>query len=55
MWIRLRSGTWALATPTCPRCHGTNLTRLISRVAIAKSDESRFDSMDDAAIDDLAD
>ncbi len=42
------------ATPTCPRCHGTNLTRLISRVAIAKSDESRFDRMDDAALDDLA-
>ncbi len=43
------------ATPTCPRCHGTNLTRLISRVAIGRSDESRFDSMDDAALDDLAD
>ncbi len=44
------------ATPTCPRCHGTNLTRLISRVAIAKSEESRFSSMDDdSALDDLAD
>ncbi len=43
------------ATPTCPLCHGTNLTRLISRVAIARSDESRFDSMDDTALDDMAD
>jgi putative FmdB family regulatory protein len=43
------------ATPTCPRCHGTNLTRLISRVAIAKSEEGRFDSLDDSALDDLAD
>ncbi len=43
------------ATPTCPRCHGTNLTRLISRVAIAKSEESRFSSLDDeSAMDDLA-
>jgi hypothetical protein len=43
------------ATPTCPRCHGTNLTRLITRVSIAKSEESRFSSLDDAALDDLAD
>jgi putative FmdB family regulatory protein len=43
------------ATPTCPRCHGTNLTRLISRVSIAKSEESRFGSLDDTALDDLAD
>jgi hypothetical protein len=43
------------ATPTCPRCKGTNLTRLISRVAIAKSESSRFDSMDDSVMDDLAD
>jgi putative FmdB family regulatory protein len=44
------------AIPTCPRCKGTNLTRLISRVAIAKSEESRFSSLDDdSALDDLAD
>ncbi len=44
------------AVPTCPRCKGTNLTRLISRVAIAKSEESRFASLDDdTALDDLAD
>ena len=44
------------AIPTCPRCQGTHLTRLISRVAIAKSEESRFSSLeDDSALDDLAD
>ena len=44
------------AVPTCPRCQGTHLTRLISRVAIAKSEGSRFSSMeDDSALDDLAD
>jgi putative FmdB family regulatory protein len=35
------------ATKVCPRCQSTDLTRLISRVAIAKSEESRFSSMDD--------
>ncbi len=44
------------ATPICPRCQGTSLTRLISRVAIAKSEANRFDSMDDdSMLDDLAD
>lgn len=45
-----------LATPTCPNCHSTNLTRLISRVGLAKSEASRFSSLDDDAVmDDLAD
>jgi putative FmdB family regulatory protein len=43
------------AVPTCPRCKGENLTRLISRVAIAKSESSRFDGMDDSMLDDMAD
>ncbi len=44
------------AVPTCSNCKSTNLTRLISRVAIAKSESSRFSSMDDeSAMDDLAD
>jgi putative FmdB family regulatory protein len=34
------------ALPSCPRCEGTNLRRLISRVALAKSEESRVDSLD---------
>ena len=44
------------AVPTCPNCQSTNLTRLISRIAIARSDASRFSSMDDgAAMEDMAD
>ena len=33
----------------CPRCSSVNLTRLISRVAVVRSEESRLDSMDDPA------
>src|ERR1700694_2244127 len=45
------------ATPTCTHCGSTQLTRLITRVAIAKSEVSRFSDIenDDAALDDLAD
>jgi putative FmdB family regulatory protein len=35
------------ASPVCPNCDGQNLKRLISRVALAKSEESRMDSLDD--------
>lgn len=47
------------ATPTCPHCDSTDLTRLISRVAIGKSLTSRlfsgdFDD-DDAALSELDD
>lgn len=31
----------------CPRCGGTNLTRLISRVSVVRSEESRLDSLAD--------
>ncbi len=44
------------ATHTCPRCHSTNLTRLISRVAIRRSPLARLlsdDSADDSVFDDL--
>ncbi len=44
------------ATHTCPRCHSTNLTRLISRVAIRRSSLGRLlsdDSADDSFLDDL--
>lgn len=34
------------AEPVCPHCESANLTRLISRVALAKSEESRMDSLD---------
>jgi putative FmdB family regulatory protein len=34
------------AEPACPHCGGRNLQRLISRVAMAKSEDSRLDTMD---------
>jgi putative FmdB family regulatory protein len=33
----------------CPRCGGTDLTRLISRVAMLRSEESRLDNLADPA------
>ena len=35
------------ATPVCPHCGSENLQRRISRVAVAKSEEARLDSMMD--------
>jgi putative FmdB family regulatory protein len=35
------------ATPTCTNCGGGNLSRLVSRVAVLKSEESRLDDMSD--------
>jgi putative FmdB family regulatory protein len=32
----------------CPRCGGTRLTRLISRVAVLRSEDSRLDDLGDA-------
>jgi len=34
-------------TPTCPRCGGTRLTRLVSRVRVVRSEESRLDGLSD--------
>ncbi len=33
--------------PACPRCGGNELRRLMSRVAVLQSEESRMDSMGD--------
>ena len=33
----------------CPRCGGTRLSRLVSRVAILRSEESRLDSLGDSS------
>jgi putative FmdB family regulatory protein len=45
-----------VAIPTCPHCQSRDLTRVIGRVAIAKSDASRYDALsDDPAMDDMAD
>jgi len=39
---------------TCPRCGGTNLSRLVSRVAVVRSEDSRLDDLaDPAAFGDL--
>ena len=36
--------------PTCPHCGGQKLSRLISRVAIVRSEESRMDDLADPSI-----
>ena len=36
--------------PTCPHCGGTHLTRLISRVAVVRSEESRLDDLADPSM-----
>lgn len=33
----------------CPRCGGANLTRLINRVRVVRSEESRMDTLSDPA------
>src|SRR5512139_3562824 len=35
----------------CPRCGGTNLTRLISRVAVVRSGGGRLDDLSDSSVD----
>lgn len=44
---------YAAATPTCPRCGGTHLTRRIKRVRVIRSEDARLETLDDAALDDL--
>ncbi|MGD1991797.1 MAG: zinc ribbon domain-containing protein [Anaerolineae bacterium] len=34
----------------CPRCEGTNLTRLVSRVRVVRSEESRLDDLADPSM-----
>ena len=36
--------------PTCPRCGGTSLTRMISRVAVVRSEDSRLDDLADPSM-----
>jgi putative FmdB family regulatory protein len=38
------------AEPHCPRCDGVRLHRLISRVAVMKSEESRLENMADPSM-----
>jgi putative FmdB family regulatory protein len=37
----------AIGEPHCPNCESTNLTRLVSKVAALKSEESRLEAMSD--------
>jgi putative FmdB family regulatory protein len=37
--------------PVCPRCGGTNMTRLISRVAVVRSEGGRLDDLSDSSAD----
>jgi len=39
----------AVGQPVCPRCGGTELSRLMSRVAVLRSEESRLDDLSDPA------
>jgi putative FmdB family regulatory protein len=34
------------ASPVCPECGGTSLTRLLSRFSVVRSEEEIFDSLD---------
>jgi putative FmdB family regulatory protein len=36
--------------PTCPRCGGTRLVRLISRVAVVRSEDSHLDDLADPSM-----
>jgi putative FmdB family regulatory protein len=36
--------------PSCPRCGGTHLTRLVSRVAVVRSEDSRLDDLSDPSM-----
>jgi putative FmdB family regulatory protein len=36
--------------PTCPRCGGTSLSRVISRVAVVRSEDSRLDDLADPSM-----
>jgi len=39
----------AAPTPTCPRCGGTSLSRLMSRFATVKSEDARLDALADSS------
>jgi len=48
--VFFRSFSDAENEPDCPRCGGSQLTRLISRVAVVRSEDSRMDDLADPAI-----
>jgi putative FmdB family regulatory protein len=48
--IFFRSFSDIVDEPACPRCGGTHLTRLISRVAVVRSEDSRLDNLSDPSM-----
>lgn len=46
LWRSMAAATEG--TPVCPRCGGQQLRRLISRVAVVRSEESRLDTLADS-------
>ena len=48
--IFFRSFSDVEGEPACPRCGGHNLTRLISRVAVVRSEDSRLDDLSDPSM-----
>lgn len=45
--IRLSYSEYGTVTPACPNCGSKNLKRALGRIRIARSEESRLDSMAD--------
>ncbi len=48
--IYYRSFSDVETEPHCPRCNGTRLKRLISRVAVVRSEDSRLDDLGDPSM-----
>jgi putative FmdB family regulatory protein len=48
--IFFRSFADIKSQPACPRCGGQRLTRLISRVAVVRSEEGRMDDLTDPSL-----
>ncbi len=46
-WRSFSAAEEGKQAPTCPRCGGSDLTRLMSRVRVIRSEESRVDDMSD--------
>jgi putative FmdB family regulatory protein len=45
-----RSYTSTTGEAACPRCGGTHLTRLISKVSVIRSEDSRLDDLSDPSM-----
>ena len=47
LYYQTFSAAAAVTEPRCPHCSSTNLSRLVSRVAVLKSEESRLEGLSD--------